>query len=431
MKNKIKKIGALMCVLVFAFGFCTTYSASEDKTFEYLYNLCAVENDLQYKDGIGEITYPSYLGTEYSEYALIKAKNGDLYMVLSNSDTFKIKCDETTINKVVHYRYWLVADSGYCRSTDDGKTWTSLFKPSSTFNADIQLGLVDSSSHSLYDEPRRIVESSVPIMYGDYELFAKTAESYNPEIGYLQNVNIRTAFLTDKDGNVDYNSFRRKVNYDMLTTSGIDLSQGDYCVRVYGQMAYYKTLDDVVYDDEFPLVYFGSYDVGDGSFSYMSQELYDLVTISSSDPYTAWDIFSKKIVRSDYTYLQIYNKSTGECGGYLKIALLPSSGTKQTTLDYDFNVDNGGFIDKDVVVSAGSGTNYDDAEMNANKNYDNVINGNYDGFESAINSFTSTLGVVPIAIGSVFSFLPAWCHDYIGLCFALLVALVVWKLLRG
>lgn len=453
MKNKIKKIGALMCALIVAVSAFVTmpYYATENKESSYKYALLANEDEIAWGEDIGEITFPSAYGGEYSNYALMRLRSGDLCMILTNSDYLNLICEEKVYIKAdgAYYKYSLVCDGAFCNSSDGGKTWTSAVKPGSSLSPNFEVCIVNPTLNQLYVEPNYLVESSVPIRFGDYELkLGGLEESYKPEIGYLQNVTTRTTWLSDNGGDMKEDTTRFVVKYDTVSTTGVDLTSGEYVVRLFVQKAYFRNQfndginnsydwgEDIVYDNNFPLVYYDEFDASVGKLSYDLSAIVSAVS-ECENRYSPAQMMTKFIHESVITYYQIYNKNTGECGGYVQLLESGMNGTyKATTYDYELNVDdgsglNGGYVDKDYNHSMGGGTTYEDAELNAERN-ESLLNGvSMDDIKGAINSFTSTLGVVPKAIGSVFSFLPSWCLNLLGVAFGLVAVLIVYKLLRG
>lgn len=394
MKNKIKKISALVCALIVAVSAFVSvpYYASID----YDYTLPSADKLF-------------YEGVDLPYYSLFEYKQGELRLVYSE--------------KPLVYYY---DSNNRCYGSPNGGEWYSFWSTDGkTWKEGIRYGQYSGFPCT----------SGVWNMIVENGLSSTVGIKYAPSLGYLNNARIETTFLTTDHGKeVDYSSFRKTLKFDKLSTTGIDLSSGDYVIRVYGQMCYQKTTTDEIYDDNFPFVYFGDFEIINNSISYNSQDLFDLISGSTEDPYSVWDIWTKAIHRSDIEYYQIYNKNTHECGGYLKVVLGGAEGSmySQTTLKDDMSVDSEGFEDKNLIGSAGSGTTYEDAEINADKNYNDLMNnGGIQGLEGAINAFTSTLGVVPQAIGSVFSFLPSWCLDLWGVAFGLIAVLIVYKILRG
>ena len=451
MENKIKKIGALVCALIVAVSTFVTmpYYATEDNSGSYKYALLANEDEIIYKGEVGEFAFPSQYGSEFTNYVLIRVRDGSFHMILTNSDSVNMICEEKSYNKEMHYRYSLSVDSAYCRSTDGGKTWTSLTRPSGGSSSLLEICVVNPNTFWLYNEPNYIVESSVPILFDDYELrLGGLMESYKPELGYLQNVTTRTTWLSDDSGSMKEDTTRFVVKYDTVSTTGVDLTTGEYVVRLFVQKAYFRNQfnngindsydwgDDIVYDNFFPLVYYAEFDASQGKLTYDLSAIVSAVS-ECENRYSSSQMVLKMIHEGVITYYQIYNTNTGECGGYVQLLESGMNGTyKATTYDYNLNVDdgsgsNGGYVDKDYNHSMGGGTTYEDAELNAERNESLLNGGSMDDIEGAINSFTSTLGVVPKAIGSVFSFLPSWCLNLLGVAFGLVAVLIVYKLLRG
>lgn len=435
-KQIIKRIGAFLCALVVSLsciGSMPFYAA--DTSGEVLFDAYKDRYTYEHNSEIDLSKLPT--DDTYCHYVIVKYVNSDTYYCfVSNKTSFKLDVSSDSISKKAIWKYFFSGYVGY--SSKDLVNWTRSSSSSTGFYwAYIYK---DSGDDAINGQYMQYVASDIPIYAGSLQIeFNTKVETYVSSLGYLQNLVTRTTWLTDSKGNADYNTTRTSVAFDLTTTTGIDLTSGDYVVRMYGQRAYFKNnfndgfkdsySGDILFDDDFPLVYFGEFDASSGKFVYDDDDLYSLIDVVDTEKYSGWDLFVNQIHQGCIRYYQVYNTKTGEYGGYVRV--INEGKDIQTTVRDDLSVDNDGFVDKDLNHSIGSGTTYEDAELNADKYQENIGDGNFSSLEGAVNSFTSTLGVVPRAIGSVFSFLPTWCHDYIGLCFGLLVALVVWKFIRG
>ena len=79
-----------------------------------------------------------------------------------------------------------------------------------------------------------------------------------------------------------------------------------------------------------------------------------------------------------------------------------------------------------------SGKDKDDSVADTNAN--DKIQSNHESSNTTfdrLEDFVSGIGDVPKIIADIFSFLPSWCLDLIGIGFALLMILIVVKFIRG
>lgn len=290
--------------------------------------------------------------------------------------------------------------------------------------------------------------NGICILDANFDMYANTGELvyrssvstsggiYNSSLGYLQNVAVK--YLTIQ-GDISRVKSKYKFTFDTKSTSGIDLTSGDYSIKVYEQMSIYKFA--YLQDFDTPKVLIGEYDAGGGSFDFNISEALEKTDAGTGDVdgYNMFTIALNGYQRSDTYWLQIYNKSTGEYGGFVKVSSLPGTTppifSAETVVASGDDItgsgdrDNDGYVDSIVNGSTGNGTNYDDAELNADNNASNSNSGS--DFLSEINDMVSMVSAVPQLFGSLFSFLPDWCINLLGAGVGFSVVLLIWKSARG
>lgn len=260
---------------------------------------------------------------------------------------------------------------------------------------------------------------------------------YNPELGYLQNLIEKTVYLRDSEGNIDYSTSQRIVGFDSLSTSGLDLSTGEYSIRVYEQGCYYGHDVTTVYKNDYPLIYIGEYAIENNSITYDPWEARDKTTTETEGWLSDWDLYWGQYERRDNMYYQIVKTNEDgsiEYGGYVKVARLTDNDDGiSSTVTPELEPDTGGYSDDTVDSGVGSGTNYDDAEMNADDDLENNINSSDVSGDIAkdIQSLIAYIGAVPQLLGALLSFLPKEYQTLIYVAFALMLGVIVIKAVRG
>lgn len=261
---------------------------------------------------------------------------------------------------------------------------------------------------------------------------------YNPELGYLQNLIEKTVYLRDSEGHIDYSTYQRIVGFDSLSTSGLDLSTGEYSIRVYEQGCYYGHDVTTVYKDDYPLIYIGEYAIENNSITYDPWEAREKTTTETEGWLSDWDLYWGQYERRDNMYYQIVKTNDDgsiEYGGYVKVVRLTDNddGISSTVTPELVPDTDGGFSDDRVDSGIGSGTNYEDAEMNADQDLENNINNPDVSGDIAkdIQSLIAYIGAVPQLLSALLSFLPEEYQQLIFVAFALMLGLIVIKTVRG
>lgn len=299
---------------------------------------------------------------------------------------------------------------------------------------------VISSDDVFSDDYIDYVASNYGLDYGIYKFFGYE-EFYSSELGYLNNIDIRLLKLTDSSGNVDVYSGLYRILFDSLSTTGVDLTQGNYFVRVYGQCAIYDKDWDLVSPD-MPLIFIGDADIGldPTRVEYYKQAFFDAVTEGTGQDvidaiYTAWNINFNGYLRRDTVYLQICkinDDASIEYGGFTKLAVqsVDYATLEDTyvisTVTPDLDQDDSGYSGEVVEEQIGHGTSYDDGNLDIEENGGVTDSG--EDFVNSVNTLLNMIGAFPNIIGTLFSFLPPWCLQIAGIAFAVLVIVFFIKL---
>lgn len=433
----IKRVSAFLCALLVGFSMfgSTALVFANSSVCEYLFSH---KEKMIYHGGEFTGELPFNAETANFAYSVFVLDNTVMVYALDTLESFVVDCHHDYIidsdeyfDETMNYGYRIYYDS-YAQSNNGGASFGSLKSGASSSVCQIKLTTNECVGYKFWFSNVPIYCECGKLLFSGNEGMLPS-ETYNRNLGYLQNVTSDNVFLTDADGNVDINSYQKKVTFDTTSTTGIDLSSGDYMIRVYGQMAFWKNGTNTLVNEDFPLVHYADYDASSGMFEYLSTDLFNMVTNNSENPYNAFDTTFGQIIRSDNTYYQIYNKTTGEYGGYTKVTFTTVDGEEQhtiTTVDENLQIDNSGYVGQKLPVSVGGGTTYEDAYLNS-KPVGSNSDTNLSGLEATLNTFTSTLGAVPQAIGVVFGFLPSWCLGIFGLAFGLTGIVLLYKLFRG
>ena len=261
------------------------------------------------------------------------------------------------------------------------------------------------------------------------------------DLGYLDDVFVKYLFKYGENYSVGTEEDINRICFSQYSTTGVDLLSGSYSIRLYEKFSVYKRSDpDVDIYPDLPLVLIGEYSPKDLFIDYNSIDAMAHTSSVTGDVegFNSWNIVIKQLIRNDNIYLQIVHKTTSGdiCGGYLCFNGTAKddedSLSTMTTLNPDLTVDtsDGGFVDKNYETTQGVGVDYEEAEHNADKHYQEVQNGG-GGVSSSINDIVSQVGNMPQVIGKLFSFLPPWCLAFVGIAIGLWVTLMIIKAIRG
>lgn len=443
-KKLIKRIGAGVCALILVFGCMGTvpyYAGENSSECEewflqnkdlYLYR----ENvNLQLPDACNDYSYYRVYHTDF---------NGSRFVLYLCNKAYTL-CGEITKyeNNSVLYSYALFT-GGYdvVYSSSDGITW-NVGSPvpsfiTCNFNFDGSYDYLDSSYntklvYSNYDLCGYVSGKLFLNGYA-YDSFNKP-ESYNSSLGYLQNVSRKSTYIRDFLYNYDDDSLTYHWYHDLQSTSGVDLTSGEYKIRHYISNATVKGYekDDIVEMSEKYLM--AEYDASQGYFTYLQKDyLEKLESLGYVDP--SWiDIYFKGYFVLQHHYFQIVNTSTNEVGGYLHI--YPKDATDDNFgvelmyegTDLDGNIDEdapNGYFDS----TTGSGETLEDALENADEPKFDDLSGMQE-FIDTIETYGSQVENVSKGFGALLGEFPPWFLGVLGFSFALLFIVVIVSAMKG
>lgn len=253
-------------------------------------------------------------------------------------------------------------------------------------------------------------------------------ETYNSSLGYLQNVQRKNLTLDDENYDPDYDSWQVMFTFDSTSTTGLDITTGSYSVRHFMNWEVRDRDSNVV--RSYDKVSCGEYDAASCKISYPLYSTRQAAMEESGFESLSWwesGVLGYEVYIYDYLQLVRTNEDGSvEYGGYVKI---DENGYVADTLDDNFIEDPDGYLDKNVPVSSGSGSNYEDAEHDADENASNSSNPNGDAL-GELDDMLSLISFVPNAFARMFSFLPDWCLNSYGVFVAFGLVILLWKVAR-
>lgn len=265
-----------------------------------------------------------------------------------------------------------------------------------------------------------------------------------PDLGYPDLINpisydFKGAFCFDFNSRTTTGYLLKGINDGWIPPTATSPGSGSpqAVVRVWARVGYYDKNNSLCLES--PDIDIGSYDPSDLKIMIDRDDYVAAMNNGLTSEYnlSGTELLVKGLTRSDTIYFQIYDKSKGY-GDILRVRhfLFSNEGKKDADIiDGSGNISTG----SSVIIRDGTsqpGGTFDDA-------YDAAQNGNswqspgqqlVDSVESAISvtkDMLSLLGNVPSAISKLFSFLPSWCLDYLGIVFVALGVLVIYKIARG
>lgn len=272
------------------------------------------------------------------------------------------------------------------------------------------------------------------VVFGANGVGGVVGEVFNPNLGYLQNISRKSTYIRGALYNYDEDSLTYHWYHDTTSSSGIDLTSGNYIVRHYISMATvtgYGKSDIVEMSDKYLMAEF---DASQGYYTYLDLDYDKKMESLGFEGLGVIEKYINGYFLLEHHYFQIVNLDTNEVGGYVHLYPENTTDSFGVELNYEglnenFEVDedlSGGVID-DVT---GSGLTQEDALENADEPKLDNIDG-VDQFISSIESYSSQISNVSQGIGALIGALPPWVLGTFGLCFGMLVLCILIKVLRG
>lgn len=440
-KKLIHRIGALLCALVVvvsSVGVSGVYYGASDGSLLYGSLFYDAREDMVCDNVV--VTFPSAI--DNYEYYILVSNGNYQYLYLSDAPfelvctyyAYSSTCDRAMLSlKEKEAGTFVRYDSSNCVDWSLKTEWKSfMFAEYMDYNNSISdtLGVNEYFVSCNHD---------IALFGTNYVFFNKNGvfggDSYNADLGYLQNVSRKSTYLRDALYNYDDDSLTYHWYHDLQSTSGIDLTSGEYKIRHFISNATVKGYEkeDIVEMSEKYLM--AEYDASQGYFSYLQKDYLEKIEeLGYVEP--SWiDIYLKGYFTLQHHYFQIVNTSTNEIGGYLhfypKDATGESFGVEMEYegLDDNFEVDEdgpSGYID----TSTGSGETLEDALENADQpKLDDL--GGIDPLIDSLEGYATQIGGVTSGIGALLGSLPPWVLGLLGLSVGMLFVVIVVKAIKG
>ena len=460
-KKLIHRIGALICALVLSvsvLGTSVPYYASEDSAISVFREHC-----VDYRTTV-DFDIPYNLVSSY-DYYYVFVRSGTYCFLWGTNVPFEYSCisDRNETSKYTYYNLNTVgfgsSGSLYVKALDGSFDWTSTSLGSYGLSSNYSIG----ASYYEYDNGNteyrfssysylQFVESNEPIyLSNDNSVFlsasADDVPSYNSNLGYLQNISRKIVFDEVPLGENVNEKYTERWYYDQYTTTGVDLTSGDYFIRYYQERwivtGYEK--EDVV--DKGNRYLLGDYLVQNGYIETYSEDVESTLAGQGYEEPTFFDLWFNKFVTTHY-YFQVVNAETGEVGGLVHIYLTDDNGSFGVdligeTTDLDGNVDDDGysdFIEEDKITTDDTDAGFTELEQNNETTLEewfesfrddsiedlDELEGS-DAFSTIFETYVSQVSDVSKSIGAVFELLPPWVVGVFGLSLVLLFVLMILK----
>lgn len=261
------------------------------------------------------------------------------------------------------------------------------------------------------------------------------SSNYNYNLGYLQNVYEYKSYLEVPLGEVVNDKFSARWYFDNLTTTGIDLSSGNYTIRYYQErwlVSGYDLEDDVVEKSDRYLI--GEYSANQRYIETNSEDIdLRLESLGYEEP-GFFDLLWHKFVNTHH-YFQVVDNDSGEVGGYLHIYYTDETGTFGAeyigeTVDENGDFDENGYkqvVNDESITSDSYEEGFDTLESGSNTDFGDIDGVNE--FSSILTNYANGVANFGNALGVFLSAFPSWLLISVGIGVCLIVFCIVFKVL--
>lgn len=467
-----RRVVAFACLLVVAVNFlmpkqvvsADTYSFENTITVKTTYNDSFKDSHIKLSHNIDSPVYSFILESRDSTSSNDKYAHG-LYMGFVSTESFRGKCSMDWSDSIFGVSGAVLnddyADQGVYFFDFGLVTLSEYYKFSGT-KSDIFMLYDKSYTECLPSIVKYVAtgQKSDGMIIGGSD--TKPTAVTNESIGYLQDVKLNLSYITPIKGDNIFETTNYQIYSDMIynlkwnskkTSTNYDLSSS--YVQLYAKAEYSKSEYDNVSATDF--IELGDYEkASKGKLKFSFMELFKKsnnckLAYLSDYPLSSADYKNGKLQACSVTsnikykfYIRVY-KGTDK-GPWLCVSEKGSHHSNEfvnSGVKVPFNVSSGG-LDSDGTYKpdgninengngiTGTGTDRDDADADTNAN--DKIQSKHDSSNitfDKLEEFVQGIGDVPKIIADIFSFLPSWCLDVVGIGFALLMILVVVKFIRG
>lgn len=346
----------------------------------------------------------------------------------------------------------------YLKSSDNGATWNCYSSNSSRSSVDIAdwsasggcewyYKLV-SCNHYIENRNSYGINVDNKTFYYFGEPFAlQVSFVYNSSLGYLQNIRHDVVFDEVPLGERVGEKYTERWYFDDTSTTGIDLTSGDYMIRYYLERWIVEGYeeDDVV--DKGQRYVLGDFIATNGYIQLYSEDVESTLAGQGYEEPSFFDLWFNKFITTHY-YFQIVNAKTGEVGGLVHIYLTDDNGKFGVellgeTIDLDGNIDNSGysgFIDEGKITTDDTDAGFTELEQNNDVTIEEWFDDfrddsveNFDGldgaetFDTVVQGYVSQVSNVSKAVGVVLFQYPSWLLGSLGVGVACLFVGILMK----
>lgn len=459
-KNKlIKRVSAFLCAFMILFSDfgASCYSASVLSTTDISAYVEVVHEGLS-KQYLFTDSYvlPSVVN-DYEYYMLMTRNDGYMTLLLSNTPICmtdydgKLGVDDSYVSLDI-YPMTSEGDMPIMYSSSNGVNW-SITNPQTRFGSYVDYvdDVNNTDSYSPYFLGNKFVTSNhditllgTPFVVFDSNGPVPLGPRFDSTLGYLQNVRMHTVFDDVPLGETTGEKWTSRWYYDKYSTTGIDLTSGDYMINYYQERWIVKGYgkDDVVEKSDRYLL--GTYIVQNGYIETYSEDIESTLAGQGYEEPSMLDLLWNKFITTHY-YFQIVDAKNNQVGGFLHIYLTDDNGKFGVehigeTLDDKGEYDDGGykdFIEDDSITTDDIEQGFDELEQDNEQTLEewfesfggvgvDKLEGS-DAFSTVFESYASQVSEVSNAVGAIFGVLPPWILGSIGISFVLLIILMILK----
>lgn len=441
----IKRIGAFLCavaVAVSCFGVASPYFAvNENVNIQTFLSACGLPQLPEYNPSYKYVFADSPKDGYESVFVYVYEKGGDFvnYGISSSGDRPYAVVQGS--NVVTYSIYKLDLENG---ATEWEKVVSS-FEQSGHIGAS---SLVAITSHRAYYSELVLYTNYKTLNdvyyeaghyytydYGLTDVVEIPTCVYNSSLGYLQNIERKTTYIRGALYNYDEDSKTYHWYHDLLSSTGVDLTSGDYVIRHYVSEATvkgYEKEDIVRMSDKFLMA---EYDASKGYFSYLVKDYDSKLYELGYEELGFIDTYFRGYFVLEHHYFQIVNIATNEVGGYLH--LYPRDADPDNfgvELEYE-GLDNNFEVDSDAPSgntkpSTGSGEMIEDALVNADEPKLDDLQG-IDEFIGSLEMYSEQIKGVVGGVSAFLGMFPPWLIGLVGFSLVMPFVVIVIKALRG